>query len=455
MHRHPLSLLALALLLIPPAFAKEVAEDAEWTPAPAKALPPTVDAPAVAPAFTPTEGTPAFLEDTRLLMPPEAALPRFTTTRPENDDFANPRIAQLSTSYWQYTQGATTEPGEPLPCGQMGATVWFQVTASESGTAEVYAGSDNFRMVIAAYSQTAGTRGALLGCDADLLYEYSTIIFSVTMGRTYYVQVGGYAGTSGDGGVHFGFTPCSGNDNRSCAQTPPTMRQNHFGLSNVGYTLESGEPRPCGGTAATAWHKYTATVAERLVVNTGGSSFDTVLAVYVNNDDSLGVMLACNDDSVFGLASEVIFTTSPGVSYFIQVGGYYGATGTYRLALEPCKPVDHVSCPAALQSASRSTTGFGIQYGEQRPCGSIHATGWFAYTPTTTHVVTVDTAGSNYDTVLAVYHFDIARAPLTCVDDVSGSTQARVTFTAYAGTPYYIQAGGYNGATGNLNLRVT
>lgn len=77
--------------------------------------------------------------------------------------------------------------------------------------------------------------------------------------------------------------------------------------------------------------------------------------------------------------------------------------------------------------------------------------------------VTVDTAGSDYDTVIAVYTSDGAGGftpvPDACVDDppvqpIGRTLQAAVTWNTVAGTVYYIQIGGYPQSFTYGNLRV-
>jgi hypothetical protein len=72
--------------------------------------------------------------------------------------------------------------------------------------------------------------------------------------------------------------------------------------------------------------------------------------------------------------------------------------------------------------------------------------------------VTVDTAGSNYDTLLGVYTGTAVNA-LTTIgtnDDASGlGLRSRVTFTASAGVTYQIAVDGFNAATGNITLNIT
>lgn len=77
--------------------------------------------------------------------------------------------------------------------------------------------------------------------------------------------------------------------------------------------------------------------------------------------------------------------------------------------------------------------------------------------------VTVDTSGSDFDTVVAVYTSDGAGGftpvPDACVDDVQldpigRSLQSVVTFDTVAGTTYYVQIGGYPQSFPYGNLRV-
>ena len=75
--------------------------------------------------------------------------------------------------------------------------------------------------------------------------------------------------------------------------------------------------------------------------------------------------------------------------------------------------------------------------------------------------LTVDTAGSDFDTVVGVYVQEGTElVQVGCVDDVfdpeteEGSLQASLTWASDAGVTYLIQAGGFAGSTGNLVLVV-
>lgn len=83
----------------------------------------------------------------------------------------------------------------------------------------------------------------------------------------------------------------------------------------------------------------------------------------------------------------------------------------------------------------------------------IGKTGWWTFEGSGGDV-TVDTAGSDYDTVLGVYTDDgSGLVPIGCVDDVD-SLQARITVPTEAGVTYFVQAGGFGGQAGTLVLSV-
>ena len=85
---------------------------------------------------------------------------------------------------------------------------------------------------------------------------------------------------------------------------------------------------------------------------------------------------------------------------------------------------------------------------------------WFRWDPRTSGLVTLDTFGSDFDTLLAVYRKpSTGLIPVAHNDDASGDLlTSRLTFDAVATVPYYIVVDGYNDGSGaeagNLRLRV-
>ena len=88
----------------------------------------------------------------------------------------------------------------------------------------------------------------------------------------------------------------------------------------------------------------------------------------------------------------------------------------------------------------------------------IEYTAWWTFVGTGGQV-TVDTAGSNFDTIAGVYTGSPGSlTQVDCVDDVFDpefSLQASLTVDTVEGVTYYVQAGGFGGSTGRLQVTIS
>lgn len=106
-------------------------------------------------------------------------------------------------------------------------------------------------------------------------------------------------------------------------------------FSTFGATMEENEPPHCkisGG--ASYWFAYQAPVDGQLSLDTNGSNFDTVMAVYLSTDGNLVNLqqVACDNNSgKDGQDSAVTFEATAGTIYYIAVDGADGATGIVHL----------------------------------------------------------------------------------------------------------------------------
>jgi hypothetical protein len=149
------------------------------------------------------------------------------------------------------TTGFTTEPGETLPCGTMGATAWYQLTlplANVAITADTI--GSNFNTALAVYStppaSPPGTL-SLLGCNAS--GANSSVTFVPSPG-TYYIQVGGAAGATGNAVLNLrcvSDTDCDGLSNtyeQALGTNPLVADTDGDGLSDGSEILTYGtDPR--------------------------------------------------------------------------------------------------------------------------------------------------------------------------------------------------------------------
>jgi hypothetical protein len=229
-------------------------------------------------------------------------------------------------------------------------------------------------------------------------------------------------------------------------------------------TKEPGEPSHAGNAGGhSIWFRWVAPAGGTATIDTIGSSFDTLLAVYTGSSVSALSLVAQNDDAS-GVQSRVTFTAVSGTSYAIAVDGYGGATGGVTLHWSLATPTggtsnDMFSAAAALTGASGSWSGNNTaatkEGGEPSHAGNAGGRSiWFTWSAPAAGTTTFRTAGSSFDTLLAVYTGSAVSA-LTAVasnDDADGALQSRVAFTAAAGTTYRVAVDGYNGAAGNVAL---
>ncbi len=80
---------------------------------------------------------------------------------------------------------------------------------------------------------------------------------------------------------------------------------------------------------------------------------------------------------------------------------------------------------------------------------------WYQWQAPASGTVTFDTAGSDFDTLLAVY-VETSGGALSVVasndDDGTVGVTSRLSFTAIAGAIYYVAVDGYDADTGNIVL---
>jgi CotH kinase protein/Lamin Tail Domain/Bacterial Ig domain/Calx-beta domain/Immunoglobulin domain len=103
--------------------------------------------------------------------------------------------------------------------------------------------------------------------------------------------------------------------------------------TNTTYTKEGGEPNHDGKDGnRTAWIAWLAPAGGPCTMDTLGSSFDTIMAVYTGNTVNALTPVVSNDDAdAATLQSRVTFTASAGTLYSVAVAGYgIGEGGVIR-----------------------------------------------------------------------------------------------------------------------------
>ena len=248
---------------------------------------------------------------------------------PPNDLCANPIMLTNGVSCSQLTSTATSAGDPTSLCGAaVGKGVWFTYTPLLSGVVTVSTCGSELDTVLGVYTGSCGAL-SLAGCDDDNGSACAGVQASMTFigvsGVTYYIYAGGYNSASGTLNI-----VASSPSNDSCTSALPLTDGVAFAM-NTSSATSAGDPLPpCQpNSGKSVWFSYTAPADGEVVVNTCGSSFDTVLTVYTGSCRLLAAM-ACNDDygpACAGTQASVRFTANAGATYLLLMGGYNGASG--------------------------------------------------------------------------------------------------------------------------------
>jgi hypothetical protein len=254
----------------------------------------------------------------------------------------------------------------------------------------------------------------------------------------------------------------------------------NFIASTVQATMEMGEPQHAGVAGGKSLWFAWVSGGGVAVIDTFGSDFDTVLAVYTGspgatNDITKLIPVASNDDDPsMGPASSVKFYSTSGVTYYIAVDGRDGVAGTVKLHVNLARmrpPTNDNLASFAnhrLQEVGAvevSSAGATKESGEpehvNNPGG---ASIWWSFRPTFRTVARLTTRGSRFDTLLAVYttnNVGFKTNPPTVRDLVlvasnddraTGDRTSELTFVATPPLTYFVAVDGYDGASGQVRL---
>ena len=230
---------------------------------------------------------------------------------------------------------------------------------------------------------------------------------------------------------------------------------------------EPGEPDIAGETSTrSVWFRWTAPTTGRQRFDTCGSAIDTMLAVYTGDAVEALTPLAGNDDAscaAFGspTTSIVELAVTAGTTYRVTVAGFDGAMGDFALNWSTnTRPVnDDFVAAEALSGASGTITATNANATKEagEPNHGGHPGGksiWYSWTAPSTGPVALDTCGSSFDTMLAVYTGTAVGALTTVAgnDDGTCGLQSSLSFAATAGTSYRLAVDGYAGAAGSVTL---
>ncbi|MCX6973028.1 MAG: putative Ig domain-containing protein [Verrucomicrobia bacterium] len=388
---------------------------------------------------------------------------------PSNDDFANRvPLAGVNATATGSNVNASAESGEPNHLGQRSHSVWWTWTAPRTASVVVSLTGSSFDTVLGVYSgSSVGSLSLVAENDDASSTSTSQVTFNATVGTDYQIAVDGYGADQGQ--IKLSIIQTAGgavaNDAFANAETLAGASASATG-SNYDATAQVGEAAHAGQVATKSiWWKWTAPGNGSCTVDTIGSTFDTVLAVYTGASVSSLAPIASDDQSGGSNTSKVSFITTTGTTYFFAVDGRSGAGGAVALQLEfssQSKPAndDFLNAIALVGSSANGTAnsaGATAEASEPSHYGNpAEKSLWWTWTASQSGPVRISTAGSAFDTVLAVYSGSsiYSLAEVASNDDANGDRQSAVEFEAVSGTIYRIAVDGYDGASGAVALAV-
>ncbi len=152
--------------------------------------------------------------------------------------------------------------------------------------------------------------------------------------------------------------------------------------TNVDATKETGEPDHAGEAGGkSVWYSWTPQEGGTTTIETTGSNFDTLLAVYSGGAVGSLSRVASNDDAGGGSQSRVSFTATAGTTYRIAVDGYDAESGNIDLGLLSTTPPPDTTAPKVdrvvpAENATRIAPGANVNayFSEAMTAGSIDST---------------------------------------------------------------------------------
>jgi hypothetical protein len=391
---------------------------------------------------------------------------------PANDNFASAVAITGSTVTGNNLEATKQEQaGEPNHAGDPGgASVWYSWTAPSTGLFEVTTCGSQFDTLLAVYTGSAVNALTEVASNDEAFRcpSQSELVLHATSGVNYKIAVDGWSAggsTTADTGnfvlVVSAVTPPS-NDSFSAPVDLGGDSDLVVSGDNIGATKQGGEPNHAGNSGgASVWYSWTAPITGTYQVDTCANDFDTLLAIYTGSAVNALTPIASDHNSC-GSGSGLQFSAVSGTEYRIAVDGFSGAIGNFELAIDFLDPPpnDNFASAQTLSGFNAAATGDNfdatIQPGEPAHFpGGPFASVWYSWTAPGSGQVTIDTCGSDFDTVLAVYTGNAvnALAPIASNDDACGSGQSRVSFAATAGTTYRIAVDGY-GDIGDIDLKL-
>ena len=418
---------------------------------------------------------------------------------PTNDNFAAAIDLGSASQITGSNVGATSEPGEPTVFGATAAanSVWWKWTAPDSRPAEVDTIGSSFDTVLGILTGASLTNLSLVASNDDIggVTNTSRVYFTPAGGTVYYIKVGGFlASDQGKVVVNLAIQPriTSATNIQASAGAPFTYNivgldhPTSYGATNLpnGLSVNAATGQitgtfPSSGNFVLGIFATNAAGAGSAILNVAVGSLPVITSAmnavgYVGVAFTNYTVTAANNPTGFAEAN-----LPPGLSISNANGVIYGTpttNGVFVVALSATNQYGFstASLSLAIRPANDdfanatvivfpTNTVFGSNAGATREPGEpLHdglpggSSVWWSWTATAGGQVTINTIGSDFDTVMGVYSGTVVNNLLMIAsdDDSGGNHTSLVSFNALSNTTYRIAVDGFEGQSGHIKLTV-
>jgi hypothetical protein len=303
-----------------------------------------------------------------------------------------------------------------------------------------------FDTLLAIYTGTSVDQLTPLASDDDSGGAFaSRVTFNVRSNMEYIVAVDGLGGQSGRIFLAWNF--------QSSAERAPTIVTSPSSRSvPAGSTLSLVAALASESAAQFQWFKDGVLLPDQ-------TNNPLVIASFQQSDIGSYVLRVRNASAFEAFSTPAFVELSTGAGVATQDKFADASANVLVLGATPLQSARFVAADLAPASAGTILThniGSTRERGEPNHAGVIGgASRWFILRPSTSGLLAIDTIGSDFDTVLAVYTGSSFISLTLVAEDNDGAPdgiRSRVRFNATAGIDYRVVVDGVKGAQGNIAL---
>ncbi|MCH6256077.1 S8 family serine peptidase [Puniceicoccaceae bacterium K14] len=388
-----------------------------------------------------------------------------TLLPPLNDSFSNPiLLSAASVQSASFNATASREVNEPIHNeSESGQSVWWRWSAPNSDFVEISTEGSDFLSLFSVYRGESLAELKKIAESVSSMEVAAVASFDAEQGVDYYIAVDGLDGEAGN--ISLTLSQAVANDDFDSAKELVGLAISDE-VNNGAATVEENEQSVLGhDPVRSLWWSWEAPVSGEIALSTSGSSnVDTILAIYQGESiDDLNLVSA-DLDSGLAYSSLVTFDATKGEKYYISVDSWQGEVGDVSISILAGQNDDFFEYRRLVGASLTDLAYNGFadkEVGEPKHADNVGGCSlWWRWEATRNGQAIVDTFGSDFDTLLAVYRgtnlLDLELVASN--DDLGGSLTSQVTFDVRLGDHYYVAIDGRSGfseaVTGKVQLNV-